>query len=39
VTTLTSGAVDYARAPDYDLAPGQCLLCVAKPRTALALEA
>ena len=39
VSTLVSGAVDYDRAPDYDLAPGQCLLCVGKPRAPLALDA
>jgi hypothetical protein len=36
---LVSGAVDYDNPPDYDLAPGQCLLCVGKPRVALALDA
>jgi ferredoxin-NADP reductase len=39
VTTLAGGAVDYASAPDFDLAPQQCLLCVARPRAPLVLEA
>jgi ferredoxin-NADP reductase len=39
VSTLVSGTVDYDRAPDYDLAPDQCLLCVGKPRSPLALDA
>ncbi len=39
VTTLASGAVDYDSPPDYDLAPGQCLLCVGKPRAPLELDA
>jgi ferredoxin-NADP reductase len=37
VSTLVRGAVDYDRVPDFDLAPGQCLLCVARPRDALEL--
>ena len=39
VCTLVSGTVEYDTAPDYDLSPGQCLLCVGKPRTPLALDA
>ncbi|WP_342618575.1 2Fe-2S iron-sulfur cluster-binding protein [Rhodoferax sp. GW822-FHT02A01] len=39
VTTLAEGSVDYANPPDYEVAPGHCLLCVAKPRTPLTLEA
>ncbi|RFO97387.1 FAD/NAD(P)-binding oxidoreductase [Rhodoferax lacus] len=39
VSTLLGGAVDYDSPPDYDLAPGQCLLCVGRPREALALDA
>ncbi len=39
LSTLVSGAVDYDNPPDFDLAPGQCLLCVGKPREALALDA
>jgi uncharacterized protein len=38
-TTLASGTVDYAYPPDFDIAPGQCLLCVAKPRAPLTLDA
>ena len=38
VSTIVSGAVDYASPPDFDLAPGQCLLCVGRPRAALALD-
>jgi hypothetical protein len=36
---LVSGAVDYDSPPDYDVEPGQCLLCVGKPREPLALDA
>jgi ferredoxin len=39
VCTLTSGTVAYDSPPDYDLAPGQCLLCVGKPRDAVTLDA
>jgi ferredoxin-NADP reductase len=39
VSTVVRGTVDYASPPDCDLAPGQCLLCVGKPRTSLALDA
>lgn len=39
VSTLVSGVVDYERPPDYDLEPGQCLLCVGTPREALTLDA
>jgi ferredoxin-NADP reductase len=39
VCTLASGTVDYDSPPDYDLAPGQCLLCVGKPHETLALDA
>jgi ferredoxin-NADP reductase len=39
VTTLAGGTVDYANPPDFDIAPGQCLLCVAKPRGPLSLDA
>jgi ferredoxin-NADP reductase len=39
VSTLVSGAVDYDSPPDYDVEPGQCLLCVGKPREPLALDA
>lgn len=36
---LLSGSVRYAQAPDHDVAPGRCLLCVGKPASALVLEA
>jgi ferredoxin-NADP reductase len=39
VSTLVRGAVEYDNPPDYDLLPGQCLLCVGKPRDSLALDA
>jgi ferredoxin len=39
VTTVAHGAVDYASRPDYELAAGQCLLCVARPRAQLTLDA
>ena len=39
VSTIVSGAVDYASPPDFDLSPGQCLLCVGRPRNTLALNA
>lgn len=39
LTHLASGAVAYANPPDHELAAGQCLLCVARPRAALVLEA
>jgi ferredoxin-NADP reductase len=38
-TQVASGSVGYDHAPDFDLSPGQCLLCVGKPRGPLALEA
>jgi uncharacterized protein len=39
VTPLLSGKVRYAHTPDFELAPGQCLLCVGKPVSALVLGA
>jgi hypothetical protein len=36
---LLSGVVTYADAPDHDIAPGHCLLCVGKPQSALVLDA
>jgi ferredoxin-NADP reductase len=39
VSTLVYGTVGYDRSPDFDLAPGQCLLCLGKPLEALALDA
>jgi hypothetical protein len=38
-TRLLSGAVAYAAAPDHDVQPGHCLLCVATPASDLVLEA
>jgi ferredoxin-NADP reductase len=39
VCTVLRGTVDYASPPDFELAPGQALLCVGRPRDALALDA
>ena len=36
---LVSGKVRYDHRPDYDIAPGHCLLCVGIPDSALVLEA
>ena len=38
-TKLASGTVAYLGRPDYDIAPGNCLLCIGKPESALVLEA
>lgn len=38
-TKLISGTVRYAQTPDYDIAPGSCLMCIATPASALVLEA
>jgi ferredoxin-NADP reductase len=38
VSKLVSGTVVYDSPPDYDLAPGQCLLCVGKPSAPLELD-
>jgi ferredoxin-NADP reductase len=38
-TPLLSGQVLYEHIPDFELAPGQCLLCVGKPASALVLGA
>ena len=38
-TGLRAGEVAYATAPDFDPAPGTCLLCVGTPKTAVTLEA
>lgn len=37
-TRLISGTVQYDAKPDYDIPSGHCLLCVAKPGSALELE-
>jgi uncharacterized protein len=36
---LVSGKIHYASTPDYDIAPGHCLLCVGRPVSSMALEA
>ncbi|MEI8156536.1 MAG: 2Fe-2S iron-sulfur cluster-binding protein [Burkholderiales bacterium] len=38
-TSIRSGEVAYAQAPDFDPEPGSCLLCVCTPKTAVTLEA
>jgi Na+-transporting NADH:ubiquinone oxidoreductase subunit NqrF len=38
-TPLLSGEVLYEHTPDFELVPGQCLLCVGKPASALVLGA
>jgi ferredoxin-NADP reductase len=38
-TKLVSGTVRYAAAPDHQIAPGYCLLCVGTPQSELVLEA
>jgi uncharacterized protein len=38
-TRLLEGSVHYDHAPDHDVAPGHCLLCVGRPASALVLEA
>ncbi len=38
-TRLLAGTVQYEHAPDHDVAPGYCLLCVGRPSSALVLEA
>ncbi len=36
---LLEGSVQYEHAPDHDVAPGHCLLCVGRPASPLVLEA
>jgi ferredoxin-NADP reductase len=36
---VLSGVVRYAQQPDYEIAPGGCLLCVGTPESTLELEA
>ncbi len=36
---LKQGTVAYAQAPDHDVAPGHCLLCVGRPTSPLDIEA
>jgi hypothetical protein len=38
-TRLLEGDVQYEHAPDHDVAPGHCLLCVGRPSSPLVLEA
>lgn len=38
-TSIRSGEVAYAQAPDFDPEAGSCLLCVCTPKTAVTLEA
>lgn len=38
-TRLLEGTVQYEHAPDHDVAPGHCLLCVGRPASAVVLEA
>ena len=38
-TKVVSGTVKYVRAPDQDVRPDFCLLCVGAPATSLVLEA
>ena len=38
-TRLLEGAVQYEHAPDHDVAPGHCLLCVSRPSSPVVLEA
>lgn len=38
-TQLAEGSVQYEHAPDHDVAPGHCLLCVGRPSSNLVLEA
>jgi ferredoxin len=36
-TRLLEGRVHYPQAPDHEVAPGHCLLCVGRPASALVL--
>ena len=38
-TRVLEGSVHYEHAPDHDIAPGHCLLCVGRPASSLVLEA
>ena len=38
-TRLLEGQVLYTQAPDHDVAPGHCLLCIGRPASPLVLEA
>lgn len=38
-TVIVAGEVEYMQAPDFDPSPGSCLLCIARPKRYLELEA
>lgn len=38
-TKVVSGSVKYYEKPEYDIAPGCCLLCVGRPDSALVIQA
>lgn len=38
-TAVSAGEVAYRHPPDFDVAPGSCLLCSAVPKTSITLEA
>lgn len=38
-TRIQSGEVAYIQAPDYDVEPGSCLVCVSRPKSDLTVEA
>jgi ferredoxin-NADP reductase len=38
-TKIVSGEVEYSHDPDFDVAPGSCLLCIAVPKSDLTLLA
>ena len=38
-TRIESGEVAYIQAPDYDVEPGTCLMCVSRPKQDLTVEA
>lgn len=38
-TNLLDGEVVYNHSPDFDVAPGTCLLCLCAPKTSVTLEA
>jgi len=38
-TAVKAGEVDYNQAPDADVMPGHCLLCISKPKNDLTLDA
>ena len=38
-TKVVSGSVKYYQKPEYDIAPGYCLLCVGRPDSTLVIQA